>query len=220
LDHGEPSYDIVRDVAWDRLEFTAELSALAATCNAVCYGTLAQREEQARQTIHRFLEAAPQAIRLFDVNLRQHYYTEVLLGRSFELASFAKMNEAELPIVVETLGLLPTQSDTITDVTALAHSVRKAFRLGAVIVTRGARGLTLFTEDDRIEAAPRRYRAEPNADHVGAGDACSAALLVGMVRDWSPLETVLLANCMGAYVASVSGATPALPPEILERARE
>ncbi len=74
-------------------------------------------------------------------------------------------------------------------------------------------------EDGQMDAPPMRYPAAPNADHVGAGDACSAALLVGMVRDWSPMDTLLLANRMGAYVASVSGATPALPPEILAMAR-
>jgi fructokinase len=220
LDRGEPSYDIVRDVAWDRLEFTPELSVLAATCHAVCYGTLAQREETARQTIRRFLEAATQAIRLFDVNLRQHYYDEALLRRGFELATFAKMNEAELLTVAETLGMKTNATNKAAQIEELAHALGSTFHLGAVIVTRGARGMTLYTEDSQIDAPPMRYPPQPNADHVGAGDACSAALLVGMVRDWSPLDTLLLANRLGAYVASVPGATPTLTPEILAMADE
>jgi fructokinase len=207
LDQGEPSYDIVRDVAWDRLEFTPELSTLATACVAVCFGTLGQREERARQTIGRFLESATRAIKLFDVNLRQHYYDAALLRRSFELASFAKMNQAELPVVAETLGFHRTgEADNV-------EALRKEFKLGGVILTRGARGITLFADDGQMEAPVMRYPAAPNADHVGAGDACSAALLVGMVRDWSPMETLVLANRMGAYVASVPGATPALPPD-------
>jgi fructokinase len=214
LDQGEPSYDIVRDVAWDRLEFTPELSALATTCDAVCFGTLGQREEPARQTIDRFLQSATRAIKLFDVNLRQHYYDAAMLRRSFELATYAKMNQAELPVIAETLDLKRTgEADNV-------EALRKEFKLGAVILTRGARGISLFADDGQMEAPPMRYPAAPNADHVGAGDACSAALLVGMVRDWSPMETLLLANRMGAYVASVPGATPALPPEILAMARE
>ena len=169
LDQGEPSYDIVRDVAWDRLEFTPELSALATTCDAICFGTLGQREEPARQTIGRFLESATRAIKLFDVNLRQHYYDATVLRRSFELASFAKMNQAELPIVAETLGLQRTgETDKV-------EALRKEFKLGGVILTRGARGISLFTDDGQTEAPPMRYPAMPNADHVGAGDACSAA---------------------------------------------
>lgn len=219
LEQGEPSYDIMGDVAWDRLEFTPKLSALAATCDAVCYGTLAQREEPTRQTIRRFLETATRAVRLFDVNLRQHYYDAAVLRRGFELASFAKMNEAELPVVVETLGLKGDPSGAGQTIEGLANALRQEFKLGAVILTRGARGASLFTDDGQLDASPTRYPTSPDADRVGAGDAFSAALLVGMVRDWSPMETLLLANRLGAYVASVAGATPVLPPEILAQAR-
>lgn len=220
LDHSEPSYDIVRDVAWDRLEFTPELSTLATTCDAVCFGTLAQRANPARETIVRFLEAATQATRLFDVNLRHYDYIEGILYRSFELASFAKMNEAELRTIAQKLGLRNQLASEPRDIDEMADGLRKTFGLRAVILTRGAAGTTLFTEDGQMGGPAVRYRPEPNADHVGAGDACSAGLLLGMVRDWSPMDTLALANRMGGFVASVPGATPVLPPEILALARD
>ena len=133
LDRGEPHYDIVRDVAWDRLEFTSELSALAAECSAVCYGTLGRREDQADRTICRFVESAGQAIKLFDVNLRQHFYTAPLLSRGLELATIAKMNETELLVVTDVLGLRITaclEGKALLD--ALSQALRLAFRLDAL----------------------------------------------------------------------------------------
>ena len=73
LENGEPTFEIVADVAWDWLEFDAAAAQLAAQCDAVSFGTLGQRCEPARRAIQQFVEHAPQAIRLFDVNLRQHY---------------------------------------------------------------------------------------------------------------------------------------------------
>jgi fructokinase len=213
LKDGEPSYDIVADVAWDRLEFTDAWRDLAGHCDAVCFGTLAQRSPHARATIERFLQAAPQAIRMFDVNLRQHYFTAALIRQSCTLASVVKLNEDELPRVHRLLTLAADAATSDEQATAL----RAHFGLEAVVLTRGAAGTVLYTPRTRTEAAPVAFPREPGADSVGAGDACAAGILIGMLLGWPPEQIVGLANATGAYVAAQPGATPPLPAEVLDR---
>ena len=79
LRNGEPEYKIIGDTAWDRLAWDESLVGLAKRCDAVCFGTLGQRLEPARSTIQQFAAAASQAVRLFDLNLRQDYFSAELL---------------------------------------------------------------------------------------------------------------------------------------------
>ncbi len=196
---GEPVYKIVEDVAWDHLEFTDELGRLAGRCDAVCFGTLARRSPVSRATIGRFLQQAPQAVRLYDVNLRQHYYDESLIREGCELATMVKLNEAELPIILRLLGL------------GGVEALLGRFGLDAVVLTRGAAGTTLYTAGGAIMGEPNHFEPEPGADSVGAGDACAAGVLVMWLLGGAPEMIVWLANYLGAYVASRRGATPELP---------
>ena len=214
LRNGEPQYDIVPDVAWDAIDFTGDLEALAPRCAAVCFGSLAQRGSRSSAAIIRFLDRAGRAVRLFDVNLRQRYYSRAVLTAGLERSTMVKLNETELPRVLQTLGLA-----VVGEVDDRMEALRRAFGLGVAVLTRGAQGTVLYTSVGRFEGKPVSYPARPNADNVGAGDACSAGLLVGMILGWSPARTVELANHLGAYVASVPGATPVLPAPLLARAR-
>ncbi len=214
LRNGEPQYAIVPDVAWDAIDFTDDLDALATRCEAVCFGSLAQRGSQSSRSILRFLDRATRAVRLFDVNLRQRFYTREVLTASLERSTMVKLNETELPRVMQTLGLAAAG-----EVDDRMETLRRAFGLGIAVLTRGAQGTVLYTGEGRLEGKPVSYPARPGADNVGAGDACSAGLLVGMMKGWRPTRTLDLANHLGAYVASVPGATPRLPPALLDRAR-
>jgi fructokinase len=204
----EPTYDIVADVAWDHLAWEPAWADLAAGCAAVCFGTLAQRGPAAAATIRRFLDAAPQAVRLFDVNLRQEFYAADVLRAGLARATAVKLNEQELPEVAGMLGLIANGPDD------QAEALRRAFGLRYVVLTRGARGTMLYTADGKIDRGIVSYPLEPGADSVGAGDACSAGLLVGLVLGWPPERAVDLANRAGAFVASRPGATPILPEEL------
>lgn len=195
LEKGEPRYDIVKDVAWDRLEPAPEL---AESADAVCFGTLAQRSPRSREAIRGFLDAAAKAVRLFDVNLRQDYYSREILHESLRRATMIKLNETELPVV---LGLLELRN---------LEALRAAYGLTHAVLTRGERGTSI----NGVEGEPVRFPLQPGADSVGAGDACSAGVLTGVLRDWPVERTLALANRMGAYVASVPGATPRLPAEL------
>jgi fructokinase len=210
-DQGQPSYDIVSNVAWDVLQFDPDLEDLAKRCEAVTFGTLAQRHPQSRTTIHRFLATATRAIRLFDVNLRQDFFDESILRRSCENANVLKLNQAELPVVLQTLGM-----DSQADEQEQIQSLFRRFQFRMIALTRGSQGTVLYTPHERVEGPPVSYPSDPQADAIGAGDACTAGLLVGLVLRLPPSRLVNLANHMGAFVASRPGATPELPAEILE----
>ena len=204
---GDPHFEIVADAAWDALAFDADR---AGRCAAVCFGTLGQRSEPARRAIRQFLDAAPQALRLFDVNLRQHYFDADTLRRSCERATIAKLNEKELPVVAPLLGIASGPA------AAMIAEVRRAYALRAVVLTRGARGTLLATSDGLVEGESVSYAPADHADAVGAGDACSAGVIVGFLLGWPANRIVSLANRVGAFVASQPGATPRLPDEILQ----
>lgn len=205
LTAGQPTFTFTPDVAWDHLEFTPEWAELAARCDAVCFGTLAQRSAESRESIWRFLVAAPQAIRLFDVNLRQGFYDRESILEGCRRATLIKLNEQELPVVAEVLSLPagPPQDQ-------MSHFV-ETFHLEGAVLTRGERG-KLFVLPGEIVAPPAvGYPAAPGADAVGAGDACSAGVLVGWLLGLPLTRIAKLANHLGAFVASQPGATPELP---------
>lgn len=210
---GQPQYDIVHDVAWDWLQFDPDWEDAARRCEAVCFGSLAQRNSQSRHTIYRFLDATSRrTTRLFDVNLRQSYHDRNVLQRSCQFANAVKLNNEELPIVADTLGI--DQSDE--DPEHRIHDLITRFELDLLVLTRGAEGTVIHTAHDRHEGPRVEYPAAAAADAVGAGDACAAAVLVGLVLRW-PLDRVVeLANHAGAFVASQPGGTPVLPNVILD----
>ena len=210
-DSGEPAYDIIPNVAWDNLDFESSFRELATRCTAVCFGTLAQRGERSRSTIEQFVLNAKSAVRMFDVNLRQQYYSPEVLESSLRAANTVKLNEHELSRVCGLLGTSPNAGD----VDACALALCDTFKLNALAVTRGAEGTLLYRGSERFEAAVPGYDRAPNADSVGAGDACCAALVVGTLLSMPPEDIVALANHAGAFVASRSGATPTMPDEIL-----
>jgi fructokinase len=207
---GEPTYQILRQVAWDALQFDPDLETLARRIDAVCFGTLAQREGQTRNTLYRFLQCAPQAIRMLDVNLRQSFYDRRILQRSIELATAVKLNAKELRLLDEMFGLGATFDD------AAAALMRKHANIKWVALTRGAEGNVVYTPTGRHTAEP--VVIEAVVDAVGAGDSAAAALLHGATRRWPWDKTLKLANHLGAYVATQNGACPPLTPEILKLA--
>ena len=219
-DPSSPSYDIVQPVSWDWIQFDPDLETLASQASAVCFGSLAQRVSESRSAILRFLTAARQAVRLFDVNLRQNYYSAQILRRSFEHSTAVKINEEEVGIVADLLGLDIT-SDTPGESEAEKRCalLLKKFNQKLVALTRGKRGTVLITPTGRVEGKPAHYEMEEGADAVGAGDACTAGILLGLVMRWPLQRTADLANEIGAYVATRAGATPKLPEKILEMIR-
>src|SRR5277367_6885304 len=104
-EQGQPKFEILQNVAWDFFEWTPEWQALAAEADAVCFGSLAQRAAQSRATILAFLEALrPGALRIFDVNLRQAFFSKEILSESASRADIMKLNDDEIMRVTQLLG--------------------------------------------------------------------------------------------------------------------
>jgi fructokinase len=203
---GQPRFEVAESVAWDFLEWTSQWQELAQQADAVCFGSLAQRSEPSRATIRRFLLAMRKsAVRVFDVNLRQNFYTKEVLAESMKLATIVKLNHEELPGIMSVFDL-EICGEEASARQLLSHEVK------LVCVTRGSRGSFLVSADERSEHPGFKVKV---ADTVGAGDAFTAALVHGYLRGTSLPQINETANRVGAWVASQSGATPPLKPDSL-----
>ncbi|MCC7055198.1 MAG: carbohydrate kinase [Gemmatimonadaceae bacterium] len=198
---GQPLFDIRQDVAWDHLEVTAVALRTVAAADAVCFGTLAQRADTARASVRALLGAAHSgALRILDVNLRQHYWSKALIEESLALATVLKVNDTELPRLATLFGLTG-------DVRAQIDQLAERWGLRAVAYTRGEHGSLLRTAHEWSE-----HPGVPTTvgDTVGAGDAFTAAMTIGLLSGWSLDDVNAHANRVAAYVASQSGGTPVL----------
>ena len=216
INEGENHYSITGDVAWDYLEFDATAELVAKRCSAVCFGTLAQRSEPSRSAIRAFLAAASEALVVCDVNLRLNFYSAEILDTSLKAADVVKLNQSELKVLSRELGLSSGGQDGQEE---LVSQLVRRYELEAVALTRGATGTQLFTSDGALEGDVPVFEQSEHADSVGAGDACCAGLVCGMLLGWQPVDTLAVSNLMGAFVASQPGATPRLSPEIAQSVR-
>ena len=205
---GQPTYTIHENVAWDELADEPRARHAASGADAICFGTLAQRSERSRTTIQSLLQCTSKsAMRVFDVNLRQAFYSKPVLESSLGLANVLKLNDTELPVLAEMFGI---GGDERSIVDALA----RRFELRCVALTRGSRGSLLKSGDvwSELEAAHVQI-----VDTIGAGDSFTAATILGMLAGWPLNQVHQSAAELAAFVCSQPGATPALPPSLKNR---
>ena len=203
---GVPTYVIREGVAWDNIPFTAELEDLAYHTSAVCFGSLAQRSPQSRATIQAFLKVLPEgALKVFDINLRQNFYTRDLLVESMKACNILKINDEELVVLGRLLGI------TGLDMQNNCWLLLGKFDLDALVLTCGVNGSYVFTKGNVS------YRETPKvevADTVGAGDSFTAAFVAGWLSGKSIDEIHRVAVETSAYVCTCQGAMPNLPEAI------
>jgi fructokinase len=210
---GEPRFTIHQPAAWDFLELSDEWVRLAERADALCFGSLAQRCRESRQTIQTLAaQSSAACIRVFDVNLRPPFYSGEVIQESLELATVVKMSDSEAPLVLGLLGL-PVSEGTAEEVLRLdAERLLVEFpSLEMVAVTRGANGSLLVTREEWHAHAGIQVKV---ADTIGAGDAFTAALTHYMLRGADLATLNEAGNRWGAWVASQVGAMPALPEEV------
>lgn len=197
---GQARFEISHPVAWDFLELTDNWRELAESADAVCFGSLAQRSGPARVAIQNFVRATrPQTLKVFDVNLRQSYYSADVLTESMRLADVVKFNDEELPRIME-LSKLPHKDELSS-----ARKLIEQYDLSVVCVTRGGRGsLLVRAEDSSLHAGFKVHVA----DTVGSGDAFTAGLVHEYLHGASLDLMNEVANLVGAWVASEVGAMP------------
>jgi fructokinase len=209
---GQPKFQITENVAWDFFDWSPQWQTLAAETDAVCFGSLAQRSAGSRDAIRNFLRALrSNTIRIFDVNLRQSFYSPQILSDSAALADIIKLNQEELVKFTRTLG---HESESSKE---QAKWLLKTFGLQLVCVTRGEQG-SLLVSNKHIDEHPGF--PIKMADAVGAGDAFTAALVHRFLRGASLESMNEAANRMGAWVASEVGATPRANVKLLAKIRE
>lgn len=207
---GIPQYDIKENVAWDNIPFTPELEAIAAKTKAVCFGSLAQRNVVSRETIGRFLDAMPadkDNLVVFDVNLRQGFYTKEILCDSMKRCNILKINDEELVTVSRMFGYPGI------DLQDKCWILLGKYNLKMLILTCGINGSYVFT--------PGQVSFQPTpkvevADTVGAGDSFTAAFISSILKGKSVPEAHSCAVRTSAFVCTHKGAMPVLPAELTE----
>lgn len=210
-DAGVPCYDIKENVAWDNIPFSPELEALARRTRSVCFGSLAQRSIVSRETINRFLDAMPDGegqCKIFDINLRQGFYTKEVICHSLEKCNILKINDEEL-VAISRMFNYPG-----IDLQDKCWILLGKYNLKMLILTCGVNGSYVFTpgavsfvETPKVEVA----------DTVGAGDSFTATFVAAILHGKPVPEAHKLAVEASAYVCTQNGAMPRFPQELIDR---
>ena len=204
---GKPDYVIHENVAWDFIPWDVSLEELAARTGAVCFGSLCQRSPVSRRTVMRFLEATrPDCMRICDVNLRQSYYSPGVLHEMLSHSTILKLNDQELPVLAELMNVCGDGEGVLRD-------LQKRYDLSLIVLTMGADGSRLFSPDRVF--CHRLREPVAIADTVGAGDAFTAAVAVGLMAGWELDQIGEAANRLAVYVCTQQGAMPAIPQAVL-----
>ncbi len=205
---GIPQYDITENVAWDNIPLTPEIKLLATETCAVCYGSLAQRNEVSRATINAFLDMIPNGdgrYKIFDINLRQDFYSTEILLNSIAKCNILKINDEEFSKLCELLNM------TSRNATECCMRLIKDFKIEILILTCGTTGSYVFTADDTSFIKTPQVDV---ADTVGAGDSFTAAFTAALLKGKTIQEAHRLAVNVSAHVCTQNGAMPKLPESI------
>ena len=204
-EEGVPQYEIVENVAWDAMECTPEILDLASQADVICWGSLAQRSRKSRESILAMVDAAPEnCLRVFDINLRQKFYSKEVIEESLKRADILKLNEDELPVVSEIFAVEGSEADQI------AHIIKR-FSLRSIIYTQGAvcsevydaSGLVSRMDTPKVKVA----------DTVGAGDSFTATYVTSIRLGETPAQAHELGVKVAAYVCTQNGAINPLPED-------
>lgn len=202
---GSPEYHIHENVAWDCLTATPEALAIVREADAVCFGTLAQRSVKSRNSIQRMVSAtSARAWRVFDVNFRQRYFDRVVIEQSLEIANALKLNDQELAALTPMFGLSGDSRQKI-------EQLVRRFNLQLVALTRAECGSLLYHSANWSELPGCQSFV---VDTVGAGDAFTAALVLGLLHQLALEDLHRIAAEIAGFVCSRPGATPKLPRKL------
>ena len=216
-DKGVPQYEICLGVAWDNIPLTNAMLEIARQAQAVCFGSLAQRSETSRETIQAFLDATPaDALKVFDINLRQSWYTAEVIAESLSRANILKINDEELDVVATMLLGEPTVPGALIaedpeKTRRICRELIARYDLRMLILTCGAVGSYVFTADEESYVATPKVQV---ADTVGAGDSFTATFVAQLLLGKPIREAHERAVKVSAFVCTRHGAMPVLPAEL------
>ena len=203
---GVASYDIKEGSAWDNIPFTPEIAQLAKQCKAVCFGSLAQRNEVSRNTIYRFLDCTPKdCMRIFDINLRQNFYTKEIIQESLKRSNVLKINDEELVIIGRMFGYPGL------DIENKCWLILGKYNLDMLVLTCGVNGSYVFSK------GAMSYLETPKvevADTVGAGDSFTGSFVASVLLGKTIAEAHRIGVNVSAYVCTQKGAMPKIPEHL------
>ena len=203
---GIPTYDIATGVAWDNMPFTAEMQQVAENALAVCWGSLAQRSEVSRTTIMRFVDStSDDCLRVFDINLRQNFYSREVIEESMRRCSVLKINDEEL-VIVSRLLQLPG-----TDVREKCRALMTLYGMQMVVLTCGVNGSYVLTAEEESFCPTPRVEV---ADTVGAGDSFTGSFVAGLLEGKTMRQAHERAVNVSAFVCTQAGAMPVIPSDL------
>jgi len=201
--NGTPTYSIKQGAAWDYLPFTSEIERIAQNCRAVCFGTLAQRSETTRSTINRFLNTTPSnCLKIFDINLRQNFYSKEIIEESLNLCTILKVNDDELKELKSIIGIKENSLEK------QCLRLIKDYNIKVLILTCGTQGSYVITPKTLSFLNTPKVMV---ADTVGAGDAFTGAFCAAVLKGKSISQAHQLAVDISAYVCTQQGAMPVIP---------
>ena len=201
-DSGQPLFNISANSAWDSIAWSEHWRDLTANVDAICFGSLAQRGITSRQTIQKFVRTSPaNVLKVFDMNLRAPFYAADTLIQSLKLANVLKLNREELSVISEILSMSGDSIDVL-------KRLQDDYQINSIALTQGSAGAVLihFSETVNVPSVPTAV-----VDTVGAGDAFTAALIIGLLKNQSLTEIANFATNVSSYICSQRGASPMLP---------
>ena len=207
-EQGIPTYDIKENVAWDNIPFDDDIAEIARNCRAVCFGSLAQRNVVSRETIQKFLDATPaDCLKIFDINLRQQFYTQEILRESFQRCNILKINDEELVLIGRMFGYPGL------DIENKCWLILGKYNLDMLVLTCGTNGSYVFTPGHVSFQETPKVRV---ADTVGAGDSFTGSFVGSILNGKSVPDAHRIAVQVSAYVCTQNGAMPTYPDELLK----
>lgn len=207
--NGIPQYEICENVAWDNIPMTDQLKKLALETETVCFGSLAQRNNVSYNTINLFLDNLPKdSLIVFDINLRQHFYTRDLIENSLNKANILKINDDEVKIVASLFGW---EEMSELDV---CKKIKNDYDMKLIVLTRGTEGSYVISDNEMSFKPTPKVQV---ADTVGAGDSFTATFVASLIKGKSIEFAHELAVQVSAYVCTQKGAMPKLPEEFLNQ---
>lgn len=195
-DQNEVTYKILQPVAWDYIQFDEEAIEKVKNSDAFVFGSLAARSAFTRETLFKFLEIAP--FKVFDVNLREPFYSKELIEKLLFSANMVKMNAHELALITAWNGEMMEEKDAIIELAS-------RFDIDIICVTRGENGAILFKNRQFFESNGFSVKVK---DTIGSGDSFLAALLKNILENNDPSKSLTFACALGSLVATYQGATP------------
>jgi len=203
---GIPTYDIKENVAWDNIPFTDEMAEIAKNARAVCFGSLAQRNVVSRENIHKFLDNTPEdCLKIFDINLRQQFYTKEVIQSSLQRCNILKINDEELVLIGRMFGYPGL------DIENKCWLILGKYNLDMLVLTCGTNGSYVFTPGQMSFQETPKVEV---ADTVGAGDSFTGSFVGSILNGKTVQEAHKTAVHVSAYVCTQNGAMPTVPAEL------